>query len=174
MEEFQAQFRQLYGDYRDRVFGFFLRKTGDRELAEDLMQEVFLRVLRYWESFDPARGERGAWLFGVAANAFKSHLSRRGAVEDPGLEEDRLVDELRRPPGQEVETLLATEEILAVIRELPEPERSVVCLHRLEGKTLDETAVLTGLSRRTVSRKMAGALTLLKDRLRRRDIRMEE
>ena len=173
MEDIQEEFRQLYNAYRPRLLGFFLKRTGDRDLAEDLTQEVFLRVMRYWASFDPARGERGAWLFGVAANAYKSYLAGRGRIEDPGLEEGQLVDELRRSPADEVEASVTAREILVVVADLPEPERSVLSLHRLEGKTLEETAAITGLSRRTVSRKMAGALSVLKERLRLREIRLE-
>lgn len=173
MDGTSHQFRELYAEYRSRLYGFFLKRLGDPDQAQDLVQEVFVRVLRYMHTYDPARGEIGGWLFGIASNTFKTHLARGSAQAEQAVPEYAdVVDELRRPPGEEVESEMTGDRILELLDSLPEPERSVLILHRLEEKTLDETAALTGLSRRTVSRKVGNGLNLMRQLLRQQGIRL--
>jgi RNA polymerase sigma-70 factor (ECF subfamily) len=58
-------FSQLYEKYKNRVFGFLLRMTGDRERAEDLMQDSFIAALRNADQFDRNRSFL-SWIFGIA------------------------------------------------------------------------------------------------------------
>src|SRR5512133_1409962 len=58
-------FSGLYDKYKNRVFGFLMRMTGDREIAEDLLQETFLAALRNADQFDRSRSFL-SWLFGIA------------------------------------------------------------------------------------------------------------
>jgi len=58
-------FSALYGKYKNRVFGFLLRMTGDRDVAEDLLQETFLAAMRNAAQFDRSRSFL-SWLFGIA------------------------------------------------------------------------------------------------------------
>lgn len=74
-----AAFDELYVRYERRLFGYLRRFVGDRTLAEDLFQEVFLTVLAD-RSFDPARGKFGAWVFTVARNRWRMH-GRHAAVQ---------------------------------------------------------------------------------------------
>jgi RNA polymerase sigma-70 factor (ECF subfamily) len=58
-------FAGLYEKYKDRVFGFVMRMTGDRERAEDLMQDTFIAALRNIDQFDSNRSFL-SWIFGIA------------------------------------------------------------------------------------------------------------
>jgi len=58
-------FSALYGRHKNRVFGFLLRMTGDRDIAEDLLQETFLAAMRNAGQFDRSRSFL-SWLFGIA------------------------------------------------------------------------------------------------------------
>jgi RNA polymerase sigma-70 factor (ECF subfamily) len=99
----------LYERYRSRVFGYLVKEMRDRETAEDVFQEVWMKVMQGIGSYDPARGPFRAWLFRVAANAAVDR-QRRDAV--------RLGDELDAPvedgDGRRVDLLPS---------DAPDPER---------------------------------------------------
>jgi RNA polymerase sigma factor (sigma-70 family) len=57
---------ELYRRYADRLFGFGLRLLGDRAMAEELVQETFLRMWRFADRFDAARGSVAGYLFTIA------------------------------------------------------------------------------------------------------------
>ena len=78
----------LYQRYRSRVFGYLVKEMRDRETAEDVFQEVWMKVMQGIGSYDAARGPFRAWLFRVAANA---------AVDRQRRDTVRLGDELDAP-----------------------------------------------------------------------------
>ena len=61
----QRGFSGLYNRYKNRVFGFLVRMTGDREIAEDLLQDTFLAAMRNANQFDRQRNFL-SWIFGIA------------------------------------------------------------------------------------------------------------
>ena len=69
-------FDELYRRYTRPVLGLALRRLGDRGRAEDALQDAFAAIWRSAASYDPARGQGGAWLYTVARNAI---VSLRGA-----------------------------------------------------------------------------------------------
>src|SRR5437588_7239548 len=71
--------RTLYRTYGPELYGFAVSALGDRGQAEELVQEVFTRVWRHAESFDPERASFRTWLYGIARNAIID-LKRRQAV----------------------------------------------------------------------------------------------
>src|SRR5690242_12985197 len=73
-------FDALYATYRPRIFGFLLRLSRRRPVAEDLLDETFLRLVRHAPALRPDTNI-GAWLFTVARNLYWSHR-RASALED--------------------------------------------------------------------------------------------
>ena len=71
-----------------RLFNFFLRMTGDRAGGEDLVQEVFVRMLKYRKSFR-ARGEFSAWMFALARNVSADYFGRRGRARPAATRSSR-------------------------------------------------------------------------------------
>src|SRR5919109_5028846 len=76
-------FEALYGRYARAVFGLALRRLGDRELAEDAVQDTFAAVWRSARSYRPERGPGGPWLYAVARNAI---IDRGRARTEPAVE----------------------------------------------------------------------------------------
>ena len=81
-----AALRELYRAFERPLFALGVRWYGDRELAEELVQEVTLRIWRKADGFDPRRGSASAWIFGVARNVAtdlaRSRSRRPTPVED--------------------------------------------------------------------------------------------
>jgi RNA polymerase sigma-70 factor (ECF subfamily) len=143
----------LYERYRNRVFGYLTREMRDRETAEDVFQEAWMKVMQGIERYDASRGPFRAWLFRIAANAAVDRR-RRDAV--------RAGDELDAPvgdgDGRWADRLAADEpdpERLGTIHEAT--RRLNRCLGRLD--TRQRTAVLLrhqqGLTYAEISRAMA-------------------
>lgn len=88
-------FRTLYGRYENRIFNLVLRLTGHRELAQDLIQETFVRLWSSAHMFDPRRGTLKAWLYKMALNLVHTEMRRKvhGQSFEP-LDEGRA-----SPPG---------------------------------------------------------------------------
>ena len=127
-------FDAVYERYRPRVFGFVLRMTGDRMLAEDLLQETFLRLAATARTLPPDT-RLGPFLFTVARNLFVGQ--RRRAL----LDFDRIRD-LRlwpsRPRRYEPTPLELSEasetarRVEAALQSLPDSYREVVLLCAVE------------------------------------------
>jgi RNA polymerase sigma-70 factor (ECF subfamily) len=69
--------RQLYDRHEVQTFSLILRLAGDRQTAQDLMQETFTRVWTMARMFDPARGSFKGWLFTIALNLTRSELAKK-------------------------------------------------------------------------------------------------
>src|SRR5436190_15021986 len=84
--------RTLYRTYGPELYGFAVNSLGDRQLAEEVVQDVFTRVWRHADSFDPARASFRTWIYGIARNAIID-LKRRRAVRPSVSTEPAVLDE---------------------------------------------------------------------------------
>ncbi len=142
-------FEELFARYERRAYGFFLSRTRSRERAQDLYQELFLRVHRARDRFDPTR-PFAPWFFQIA---------RRLLVDDHCLvyrsREVSIDDRPVASTQSDSEELLATsEQITDALAILSSEERLVVLAAKGEGVGYDELAIRLGRSAVAV-RKMA-------------------
>ena len=128
-------FDAIVDAYAGRLCGFFRRLLGRNVDAEDLTQEVFLRVVRNIKSYDE-QGRFEAWLFRIAANLARDHLRRD--YRSPGWvsreereadDDDRATDcSMQEPPDRSAERSEDVDRLQRAIARLPRPERQVVLL----------------------------------------------
>jgi len=153
--------------YFDRVYGLVYRLLGERAAAEDMTQEVFLKVHRAIDRLDPDR-DPGPWLTTIATNACRD-LWRSGAYRigrrSGSIEGDPIVAErLSRGTNDPERDLLAREreELVrnAVLR-LPEPLREAVVLYDYQGLSHQEIAEIMGLNHAAARKRYSRALTAL-------------
>ncbi|MCZ6817599.1 MAG: sigma-70 family RNA polymerase sigma factor [Planctomycetota bacterium] len=139
--------------YAGRIFGFVYRLTGSRHDAEDLMQEVFLRVVRTIERYKHD-GRFEPWIFRIAANLVRDRVRRvkrsprRAAPADPRGDESSASDMLDDFPTRQrtvEDALVCSEDIAemnAALATLPEGEREVLMLRHFSQMTFKEIAEL--------------------------------
>jgi RNA polymerase sigma-70 factor (ECF subfamily) len=166
----------FYERYVDRVYGLAFRLLGERVAAEDITQEVFLKVYRAAEQLDASR-DPGPWLSTIVTNACRdlwrsgAHRLRRrsDSLDDDGGLAERLTRGENEPEREAVareRSRLVQEAIL----KLPEPLRLAVVLHDYEGLDHLEIAKRTGVehaaARKRYSRALQILARLLKERLR--------
>jgi len=153
-----ACFEALIDAFASRIFGFFFRATFSREEAEDLMQEVFLRVVRMIASYQhDDRFE--SWLFRIAANLARDRLRRRrrstrpaapggrDAEYDTGAQATDPLDGLAGEAEPVDARLIYREELDALgaaLARLPEPEREVIVLRHFAQMSFKEIAAAMG------------------------------
>ncbi len=125
------QLTGLFERYHGPLFGFLARlANGDRDLAQDLTQNVFMRVLRYRASYQPGQAFR-AWVYQMARHVWADHYQRQRPSAD--LEEvEKTAAHGRQAQAQRAATdqHQALHEALAL---LPAAQREVLLLHRFQG-----------------------------------------
>ncbi len=160
----------LYDRYSMLVFSVSLRVLYDRQLAEDVTQEVFLRLWRRPQSFDPTRGRLLSWLMSVTRNRAideRRRLARRVRTEDAS---DEPLPDLSENDGRDDPQLaLALTEVRWKVREamqsLPPAQRQVIELGYFGGLTQVEIAERTGLPLGTVKTRVRLAMNKLRNEL---------
>jgi len=134
----QDAFEQLYSRHKSVIFNYFLRATGSRDLAEDLFQDVFLRVFRAARRYEPREPFR-VWLFTLARNLLRDRWRQLKRTPDWDDSEAELPDTQPGPEAilgrqQEADRLRT-----AVLR-LPPALREVLILSRYHGLSFAEVA----------------------------------
>ena len=135
----EAALSELYTLYFPRVYRYILARTGNQYDAEDLAEEVFMRVLEAIERFQWREAPFSAWLFRIAHNAVISQRRKETARgRSVPLTEGLAVD--GAGPEELVERRLALNDIMAAAQKLPEAQRQVISLRFAAGLSVAETA----------------------------------
>jgi RNA polymerase sigma-70 factor (ECF subfamily) len=153
------ELRELYRRYSGQLFGFACNALGDRELAEEVVQDVFARAWRHADDYDPRRASVRTWLYSIARNRVVD--ARRRAAVRPGVAttpEPESPAELDRTLEQAV---LRWQMAAALARLSPE-HREVIRLAHYGGLTLREIAERKGIPLGTVKSRTSYALRSLR------------
>lgn len=167
----KLRMRAFYKKNVDMVYRYIYFRVGQKtEIAEDLTSEVFIKALKHFDSYDPARGEK-AWILTIAKNHLANFYRDRKVSEDI---EDHAYH-LEGSNGSEL-TLLQNdaEELRLALRQLTKSERRLVEMKYLEGYRYKEMAIETGKSAGAVRIKTHRALQKLKKILMPRYARNQE
>jgi RNA polymerase sigma-70 factor (ECF subfamily) len=164
-----SAFGELYDYYLPRIFGFVVRRVGDRAVAEDLTAATFERALGTIRRGDFRNESFGGWLYRVASNAIVDHVRRGRRTVPLGMRASDLDGD--RPD----EAAIGDEAALAafaaaldrdVIRRalvaLPETHRQLIVLKFFDGLEIDELCAALGCSRPTLAVKLHRALRALR------------
>ena len=146
----------LFERHHRALFHFFLRCTSNRELSEDLVQEVYFRILRYRHTYNPQHSFT-AWMYQIARNAQMDQLQKRKPEvlpdEDLPSSAIRVDDKISRK--QEVELLRRAMEML------PEDKREVLVMSRYQELKYEEIAQILGVEVGTVKVRVFRAVKAL-------------
>lgn len=161
-----AAFDEVYERFSALVFRLARRMAGDEALAEDLSQEIFLRIFRYLENFK-GRSSLETWVYRVSINCCRTRLGRRWRRRRVFVAvEDERLDQMPAPvEGTEarLERREAAETVGRALAQLPLEFREAVVLRDISGLAYDEIAAVLGVRIGTVRSRIARG----RDRLRR-------
>ena len=151
----------LFERYKKPLFGFFYRSTHNPSLCEDLVQNVFLRLLKYRSTFTGS-GKFTTWMFGVAHNVFLDHCSksrRYKSIED--LHENSFISDENL-----TDNVIEEEQIKLLntaLNKLNDEQRELIILSKYQGLKYKEIAEILNCTEGTVKVRVFRALNELKD-----------
>jgi RNA polymerase sigma-70 factor (ECF subfamily) len=156
-------FPELVGRYQSRLLNFIYRTIGDRDRAEDLVQETFIRVYRHLHRFDQTK-KFSTWIYTIASNLAKNELrnrSRNPLVLFQTIKKNWEAD--HRPlqwedPSCRPDDLFRKRHLRDMVEraveQLPEHHRVVFVLREMEGKSYEEISEITGVNLGTVKSRL--------------------
>jgi len=159
----ERAFGELVDRYDTRLVNFVYRTVGDRERAQDLVQETFVRVYRHLHRFDQTK-KFSTWIYTIASNLAKNELrnrSRNPLVLFQTIKKNWDAD--HRPLEWEDESMRPDdlfrkrhlrEVVEKAVQELPEHHRIVFVLRELEGRTYEDIAEITETNLGTVKSRL--------------------
>jgi RNA polymerase sigma factor (sigma-70 family) len=158
-------FAAFYRRHVRPLLGYFLRRTGNAELAADLTAETFAAALDGLHRFDPARGPAVGWLYGIARRQL-GHAARRGAVEDRawrrlGMAPLELTDEAL----ERIEALAGADVAATALDNLPPEQRDAVRARILDERDYADIARTTRTSEAVIRKRVSRGLAGLRSRL---------
>lgn len=171
-----AAFDKLVRLYKDKIFSYVCRQTGNPLEAEDLTQEVFVRVFKSVARFRGASSFQ-TWLYRIASNLCVDALRRRRreerhafSLDEPMSGEDdemtREIPDSGGTPETAVETSELQAEVHRAVAGLSEKLRTVVVLFDLQGLSYEEISEVVGCPVGTVKSRLFNARGQLRNRLK--------
>ncbi len=154
-------FEELVDATHRQVYTLALRLVGDRQEAEDVAQEAYLRVFRGLSGF---RGESAieTWLYRIVTNAAMNQLRRKGRFGDLAAEPQDLEDAAAETVA-DTERVADRDELDRALARLPEAARMVVVMKDMYGLTCEEIGRELGVSEGAIKVRLHRARRRLKD-----------
>lgn len=154
------QLARLFERHHVRLYNFYLRLTGKRQVSEDLVQEVFFRMLKYRHTYEGG-GEFSAWMYHLARNVQKDHY--RKWKHEPVTVEDLAEPEAQEPHAHELLEKKQNNELLQrAMEQLPVDKKELLILSRYQDLRYDAIAQILGCSAETVKVRVHRAMKELR------------
>jgi RNA polymerase sigma-70 factor (ECF subfamily) len=159
-------FAQLYAQYERLVFRYAYHVLGNRDDADDMLQETFVRA---YQAIGGFRGQAGlhTWLLKICANLIRNHRRqelRRREISLEGQPEYALRADLGEGPQAVMERAQDTELLRLALQSLPPNQRELIALREYEGLSYQEISQVLGGSPITIRVKLFRARNRLKER----------
>jgi len=150
----------LYDNYSGSLYSVILNIVPDRDLANDLLQEVFVKIWRQIETYDNAKGRLFTWMLNVARNASIDAIRSKNYQQSQQNREltENVIDE-----SGSIETNTDKIGLRKIVQKLKQDYRVLVNLAYFEGYTQDEISKMLNIPLGTVKTRLRSALIQLKE-----------
>jgi len=159
-------FKEVFDTYYESIRSYAWYKTGSTDIADDIVQDVFLKLWQIRHKIDPATIK--PLLYTIATNLVKSHYRHLGVVyrfEKKNKESGELPEISEGTADENVRAEELQAEIEQVLARMPEGAREALLMNRLENLTYEEIAQRLGISIKAVEKRMSIALKFLREKI---------
>ena len=165
----RGAFAALYDRHASAAFGLAVKITGDRGIAEDVVQDAFLALWKQAPRFDPQRGQVKSWLLTIVHHRAVDVVRRRAGRPERALPDG--AEEYLAAPGRPDEEAIAAMDAAAVrdaVSLIPQDQRKTVEMAYFAGMTHVEIAEATGVPLGTVKSRLRIGLEKMREHLKTR------
>jgi len=166
-----ASFKAIYKRYELAIFNLILKYTGDKGLAQDLLQETFTRIWFAAHSFNQEKGRFKTWLFTIAMNITRSEMSKKHysysfldisekSITGTGIEETN-----EKMPDTRMANIEMERHVKRALSKLEPLMREVIILKHYQQLKFSEIARITNTPEGTLKSRFHRAIILLKEHL---------
>lgn len=163
-----AAFEELVTKYQSKVFSMALSFTRNREAADDLAQEVFLKAYLALPRFH-GKSEFGTWLYRISINHIKDYLRKKGRAKEVSLDDVHEIAFSNKEQTERAEQARETEArrtlVQRFVQGLPEKYRVIVTLRDIQGLAYEQISQTLHLSPGTVDSRLHRARKMLRKKL---------
>lgn len=151
---------QLFERYHVRLYNLFLRQLGERQTSEDLVQEVFLRMLKYRHTYR-GEGRFTTWMYTIARNV-RADLLRRAARKNDFTHEIEELVSVAPDPAELSQRAGRYENLYRALGRLSDEKREVIELSRFQGLKYEEISEILGCPVGTIKARVFHAIRELR------------
>jgi RNA polymerase sigma-70 factor (ECF subfamily) len=139
------EFERVVSESRDRLFGYALYFLARREEAEDVVQEVYMRLWQHRRDIDSSR--IAGWLISVTRNLCRDHLRRRKVRSAVSVDSDAVEQMAGDEAATDTEAAASVfrETLDSALRNLPDTQKSIVVLREIQGMSYREIGIALDL-----------------------------
>jgi RNA polymerase sigma factor (sigma-70 family) len=157
----RSAFEYLYDNYSAALLGVITRIIKKEEMAEEILQDVFLKIWERIDSYDPGKGKLFTWMLNIARNQAIDKTRSKEFSKDKKTGD--ISNFVRRIDGEEfIETRVEAIGMMEILKDLPEDQRFIIDQHYLKGYTQAEISEEFDLPLGTVKTRMRLAMKVLR------------
>jgi RNA polymerase sigma-70 factor (ECF subfamily) len=140
----------LYDTHINQVYRYAMARLGNQHDAEDVAEEIFLKMLAGLPAYEWRKVPFAAWLMRIARNEVVSFTRRNGKRSQDGELPEEMMDRRTADPAETTERTMALEDLRSAVELLPEAQRDVIILRFASGLSVADTAKALGKSENNV------------------------
>lgn len=148
----------LFERYHIKIFNFLLKMTRDREISQDITQEVFYKAIKYRTSYK--KGKFSSWIYTIARNIFSDHYQSQKTVAQRF---ENIEYKIEQKEQDHIEIKETNEELYRALNQLSKTDKELVVMNRYQGIKYQQIAEITGSTAGAVKTKVHRAIHKLKD-----------
>lgn len=170
----ETEFESVYKEFSKPVYNICLNYVLNTEDAQDITQEVFVKVYKSYHNFNPSLASLKTWVYRIAINQCLDFLKARKSKKRFGFITSLFHPETNEPidstinidhPGIEIENKEALENLLKIIYTLPENQKTVIILTKIEDRPQKEAAEIMDISIKAVESLIQRAKTNIQKKI---------